>query len=170
MGHRLDFIERIRERLWPKLHKAIRAVYPAGYAIGETQPQEYAATIHTSEERVERLLCDMGFRRNPIAALKYQISDGNRHIATGSWAWRKSLLADQQLHITLYQSVNSYGIDVYAHWEPSWIIHPIKHYDGQHVDGPQGAEMMRKWLFDAACVLNERDIPVTFPMQCEEIE
>lgn len=62
--------------------------------------------------------------------------------------WRASPLATYQLHVVLHDLEDAEGIDVYAHWECSWIRHPYKHYVARGYDAERGVELARRWLID----------------------
>jgi hypothetical protein len=79
----------------------------------------------------------------PLAALK-RLPDGNTEV--GSWAFRKTLTADTQLHITLFEVREE--VAIYAHLEPS-AINPLtayKHFASAHVDAKGGVEQAREKL------------------------
>lgn len=68
-----------------------------------------------------------------------------------SWAWypKGALASDDQLHLSLYAGPDRSTTDVYAHWEPSWIRHPIRHYRATDVDAERGIRRARS-LFEEA--------------------
>ncbi|MDQ2049426.1 hypothetical protein RBH26_02910 [Natronolimnohabitans sp. A-GB9] len=142
MGYREDAINAVRRSLLPQLHYLFAGSFD-GYAVSHTTAEEYALTTHCSEERLEEILEDLGFSRNPIASLKVRM-DGNT--SEGSWVWRESPLADHQLHIVLHELEDAAKVDVYAHWECSWIRHPYKHYVARGYDAEAGVELARRWL------------------------
>lgn len=142
MGYREDFVNAVRRSLLPQLHYLIAGSFD-GYAVSHTTADEYALTTHCSEERLEEILSDLGFSRNPIAALKVR-SDGNT--SEGSWVWRPSPLADYQLHVVVHELEDAEKVDVYAHWECSWIRHPYRHYVARGYDAEKGVELTRRWL------------------------
>ena len=99
------------------------------------------------EDEIEAHLRALGFSRNPVSALKTRKwspfdSDG---VSEGSWVWRESLLAHFQLHVTLFSNDDG-TYDVLAHWEPSWIRHPVRHYRSEEVDPERGVEMITEYL------------------------
>ncbi|ELY40061.1 hypothetical protein [Natronorubrum tibetense] len=150
MGYREDFVNAVRRSTWPQLHYLISGSFD-GYAVSHTTADEYALTTRCSEERLEEILSELGFSRNPIASLKVR-TDGNT--SEGSWVWRASPLADMQLHIVLHEVENAEKVDVYAHWECSWIRHPYKHYVARGYDAEKGVELARRWLinYDEECL------------------
>lgn len=139
-----DAVNALRRSLLPQLHFLLRGSF-GGYAISHTTADEYVLTARCSEETIEAVLDRVGFSRNPIAALKVR-TDGNT--SEGSWVWRPSLLADEQLHIVIHDLENEVGVDVYAHWEYSWIRHPYKHYLARGYDAETGVAIARRWLID----------------------
>ncbi|MFA9417837.1 hypothetical protein [Natrinema sp. HArc-T2] len=144
MSYREDIVNAVRRSFLPQLHFLFRGTF-GGYAISHTTADEYVLTAHCSEQAIEDILERLGFSRNPIAALKVRV-DGNT--SEGSWVWRPSLLADEQLHIVLHDLENRSGVDVYAHWECSWIRHPYRHYFARGYDAETGVALARYWLID----------------------
>ncbi|OVE85556.1 hypothetical protein [Natronolimnobius baerhuensis] len=144
MGYTEDFINAVRRSFIPQIHYLLRGTF-GGYAVSHTTAKEYALTARCSEADLEDILEKLGFSRNPIASLKVRM-DGNT--SEGSWVWRASPLADNQLHIVLHELEDESGVDVYAHWECSWIRHPYKHYVARGYDADLGVELARRWLTD----------------------
>ncbi|AGB38452.1 hypothetical protein [Natronococcus occultus] len=144
MGFREDAVNAARRTIYPQIHYLLRGTF-GGYAVTHTTADEYALTAHCSEEEIESLLSDLGFSRNPISAVKVRM-DGNT--AEGSWVWRPSPLASPQLHVVLHDLDGPDGVDVYAHWECSWIRHPYKHYVARGYDAEKGVELTQRWLVD----------------------
>ena len=155
MGHREDAINAVRRSLIPQLHYLFAGSF-GGYAVSHTTAEEYALTAMCSEATIETILEELGFSRNPIASLKVR-TDGNT--SEGSWVWRPSPLADHQLHVVLHDLEDSQGVDVYAHWECSWIRHPYNHYVARGYDAETGVELTRRILenYDGDAV--EGDLP-----------
>jgi hypothetical protein len=144
MGYREDAINAARRTVYPQIHYLLRGTF-GGYAVTHTTADEYVLTANCSEEEIEALLGELGFSRNPISAVKVRM-DGNT--AEGSWVWRPSPLASYQLHIVLHELRETDGVDVYAHWECSWIRHPYRHYVARGYDAQKGVELTRRWLID----------------------
>ncbi|MFU8868095.1 hypothetical protein [Natronococcus sp.] len=144
MGYREDAINAARRTVYPQIHYLLRGTF-GGYAVTHTTADEYVLTANCSEAEIEALLDDIGFSRNPISAVKVRM-DGNT--AEGSWVWRPSPLASYQLHVVLHELENAEGVDVYAHWECSWIRHPYRHYVARGYDAQKGVELTRRWLID----------------------
>ncbi|WIV67142.1 hypothetical protein [Natrialbaceae archaeon AArc-T1-2] len=142
MGYREDFVNAVRRSLVPQVHYLLDGTF-GGYAVSHTTAEEYVFTAHCSEETIEAVLEDVGFSRNPIASLKVRI-DGNT--SEGSWVWRRSPLSSHQLHVVLHDLEDAEGVDVYAHWERSWIRHPYAHYVARGYDAEKGVELARRWL------------------------
>lgn len=143
MGHLQDWWEVLRARTLPWLHRWLALV--GAYAEGDVDRSSYALTAALGEEALERRLHAAGFVRNPVAALKRRPSDRE----AGSWAWRRTLLADRQLHVVLFPGPDPDETDVYAHEEPSWITHPIAHYRERGVDVEAGVDRTRERFEDA---------------------
>lgn len=104
---------------------------------------EYAGTLALPLAGVERLLWERGFRRNPMARSKTR----NGAPEVGSWVYRASPLAENQLHLMLFRAPGD-GIDVYAHVEPS-SVNPFVgdlHFDGTNQDVAAGVRWARDRL------------------------
>ncbi|WP_255170254.1 hypothetical protein [Natrononativus amylolyticus] len=143
MGYREDAVNAVRRSFYPQIHYLLRGTF-GGYAVSHTTADEYVLTAHCSEEQIESVLEELGFSRNPIAALKVRM-DGNT--AEGSWVWRPSPLASYQVHVVLHALADREDcVDVYAHWECSWIRHPLRHYATRGYDAEKGVELTRRWL------------------------
>ncbi|APW98071.1 hypothetical protein CHINAEXTREME_09860 [Halobiforma lacisalsi AJ5] len=142
MGYTDDFVNAVRRSFLPQLHYLFRGTF-GGYAVSHTTADEYVLTAHCTEDTLEDVLDELGFSRNPIASLKVRL-DGNT--SEGSWVWRASPLASNQLHVVLHDLEGAEGVDVYAHWECSWIRHPYKHYVTRGYDAEIGVALARRWL------------------------
>ena len=143
VGRPADIYNATRRRILPGLHSALDAVI-GGYALSDTPPEEYVATLHCSEPEAEALLASFGLDRNLTASLKVRL-DGN--VSDGSWVYRESLLASHQLHVTIHRAGG--GIDTYAHWERSSIRHPYRHYLARGYSADKGVGVMRSALEEA---------------------
>ena len=142
MGYREDAVNAVRRSLVPQLHYLFRGTFD-GYAVSHTTAEEYVLTARCSEDEIEAILSDLGFSRNPIASLKVRM-DGNT--SEGSWVWRPSPVSSHQLHVVLHDLEGGEGVDVYAHWECSWIRHPYNHYVARGYDAEKGVELTRRIL------------------------
>lgn len=176
----------LRKKLWPKLHPILEE--HDGYAIGPTSDGEYVATLPMHRDEVAHLLLHhLDFDPNPVAAQKYRDDDWQdpeqddwaegtytlRDIEDGGGPhWLPSSLdavlpdwmARMQLHITLYADEDDEGqpvTHVFAHWEYSWIVHPVRHkWPGKrgHWSAEDGVERMLA-LLDEAEVEHYQDAP-----------
>ncbi len=140
MGRPTDMYNSVRRRLLPGIH-SVFDVLIGGYALSDTPPEEYVATLDCSESEAEELLASVGFTRNLFASLKVRV-DGN--VSDGSWVYRESILADYQLHVTIHRAET--GVQTYAHWEYSSIRHPYRHYLAREYSADTGVRMMRSVL------------------------
>lgn len=136
----LDRLTALRRRACPVLHELAQRF--GGYVQCTMHPSEYVGTVERSLDRFRSDLRSMGFRPEPIAALKCH-QDGRK--SAGSWVHRRSPFAKKQLHVTLFYGSDR-SVDTYAHWEDSWIRHPIKHYRAGGWDTAAGVETMRALL------------------------
>ncbi|OIB58104.1 hypothetical protein [Natrialba sp. SSL1] len=137
---RLDRLTALRRRVCPALHDVAQQF--GGYVQCTMHPSEYVGTVDRSLEQFRTDLRSMAFRPEPVAALKRH-RDGRQ--SAGSWVHRHSLLAEKQLHVTLFFAGES-SVETYAHWEHSWIRHPIDHYRASGWDTSAGVETMRTLL------------------------
>lgn len=119
-----------------------------GFAMSHSTEDEYAVTMYCPENELEDVLDELGFSPSMFSALKIRF-DGN--MEDGSWVWRKSLLADYQLHIVSHHREDSDGIDIYAHWERSTVTHPLQHYRKVEYDANAGIETVRDMLDSYRC-------------------
>lgn len=157
MPHRADFWESLRRATLPTLGRVLAEVNDAlgteYYATLSTDHDEYAGVVELSKEEVESLLHDMGACRNPAAAWK-RLKNTQKY-EQGSWAfrgswgnkdWHHDPFGDYQLHVILFELDNDPATTaLFAHYEYSWVTHPIKHYRGAAVAG-DGSYMLRRLL------------------------
>ncbi|GAB3672806.1 hypothetical protein [Halopiger thermotolerans] len=136
----VDRLTALRRRVCPVLHEIAGRF--GGYVQCTMHSAEYVGTVERTLDRYRTDLREMGFRPEPIAALKCH-RDGRK--SAGSWVFRRSLFADEQLHVTLFRAGTN-AIETYAHWEYSWIRHPIDHYRVLVWDTVRGVETMRSLL------------------------
>lgn len=136
----IDRLTALRRRIYPALHDVADRF--GGYVQCTMHPSEYVGTVDRSLERFRSDLRSMGFHPEPIAALKCH-RDGRQ--SAGSWVQRRSPLAPKQLHVTVFRASDT-AVEAYAHWEHSWIRHPIKHYRASGWDTTRGVRAMRSIL------------------------
>jgi len=147
--HELRFLERLRQRVASLLHAPLSLV--GLYAERRTPREQYAFTVREPYPVVEARLHRLGFVRNLVSSLKYRAYETPSETTVASWVRypEGALESDDQLHLALYAGSDRSTTDVYAHWEPSWIRHPIRHYRANDVDAQQGVERARS-LFEEA--------------------
>ncbi|WP_235027989.1 hypothetical protein [Halorubrum sp. JWXQ-INN 858] len=143
MTHELRFLERLRQRVAGLLHLPLSAV--GLYAERETSRDQYALTLREPYPRVEATLHRLGFVRNLVSSLKHRAYDAPSETTVASWARypEGALASTHQLHLGLFVGADGETTDVYAHWEPSWIRHPIRHYRAREVDSAAGVARVR---------------------------
>ena len=143
MTHELRFLERVRQDLTGLLHLPLSAI--GLYAERETPRDQYALTLRDPYAIVEAKLHRLGFVRNLVSSLKFRDYATPEETSVASWVRypNGALGSDSQLHLSLYVGPNRSTTDVYAHWEPSWIRHPIRHYRANDVDAEAGIERVR---------------------------
>ncbi|TKX36821.1 hypothetical protein EXE51_09345 [Halorubrum sp. CGM5_25_10-8B] len=149
MTHELRFLERVRQSVASLLHAPLSLL--GLYAERETPREQYAFTLRQPFPLVEAQLHRLGFVRNLVSSLKYRDYETPPETTVASWAWypEGALASDDQLHLALYVGPDRSTTDVYAHWEPSWIRHPVRHYRATEVDAQRGIERVRS-LFEEA--------------------
>ena len=149
MTHELRFLERLRQGVASLLHAPLSLV--GLYAERQTPREQYAFTLREPYPIVEARLHRLGFVRNLISSLKYRAYATPPETTVASWVRypEGALASDHQLHLALYVGPDCATTDVYAHWEPSWIRHPIRHYRATDVDAQGGVERTRS-LFEGA--------------------
>jgi hypothetical protein len=139
VGPAADYWETLRSALLPLLARRVPDVLWS-YTLHE---REYVGGIDKPPEEVEQLLWDHGFTRMPLAALK-RLSDGT--VESGSWAWRESLTAQNQLHVMLFATRD--GTAIYCHLEANALspFNALDHYLGRGYDPEAGAKQLRDKL------------------------
>lgn len=139
VGPAADYWETLRSVALPLLDRHMPGV-KWQYTLHN---REYVGRIDAPPEQVETLLWEHGFTRMPLAAFK-QLSDGTGE--SGSWAFRESLTAPEQLHVMLFADQD--GTAVYAHMEANALspFTALAHYRGVGYDPQAGADMLRDKL------------------------
>jgi len=141
--HELRFLERVRQHVASLLHLPLSAI--GLYAERETPREQYALTLRDPYPVVEARLHRLGFVRNLVSSLKFRDYATPEETSVASWVRypNGAVASDSQLHLSLYVGPDRSTTDVYAHWEPSWIRHPIRHYRANDVDAEAGIERVR---------------------------
>jgi len=141
--HELRFLERFRQHAASLLHLPLSAI--GLYAERETPRDQYAFTLREPYPLVEARLHRLGFVRNLVSSLKFREYAAPPETSVASWVRypEGALASDRQLHLALFVGPDRETTDVYAHWEPSWIRHPIRHYRATDVDAEAGIERAR---------------------------
>ena len=136
---RQDFYEVLRQKLIPPLGYIVQGINELTrggfYVTSETDSTEFVGRVEMSEEEFEIKLQEMGFERNPLAALKRLKSDP---LEKEEGSFRKVDFEDyprKQLHVICYDGKHINNAEsgytyVYAHWEFRWDTDPIRHYQG----------------------------------------
>ena len=102
---------------------------------------EYVTSVSVGLLTLAKALWSFGFRWNPISTKKFrQLKDGSKQYAVLSVALRESVVADAQLHVYIFPTVQGTGYDVYAHLEGN-VTDPADHSGGDEQIGgdPDGA-------------------------------
>ncbi len=146
MTHELRFLERVRQGVASLLHFPLSTV--GLYAERETPRDQYACTLREPYPIVEARLHRLGFVRNLVSSLKHRAYDTPPETTVASWVRYPdgALASEYQLHLGLFIGPDRSTTDVYAHWEPSWIRHPIRHYRANEVDAETGVSRTRDLL------------------------
>ncbi|WP_331233232.1 hypothetical protein [Natronorarus salvus] len=159
MGQSGDLLNATRRTIKPPIHRAFSWAF-GGYAMSSNTEDEYVGTVEMSCEELAAVLSELGFSRSVFSALKIRV-DGN--VSDGSYVWRKWVLGDGQLHV-MFHEVDGH-VEVYAHWERSWIRHPIGHVKKEGLSTERGVETTRKLLSE--CRTDE--YPDGLPLEVESL-
>lgn len=161
--HTWDWINGVRRKVQPTLHSLLSEI--GLYASTDSGSEEYACTVYDDVDEVERQLEQMGFFRNPVAALKYRASDHGKQYSRGSWfyfAMEEPIdtwgidLPKYQHHVTLYNHPKRKGVDLYVHKEYFWGTKPEDHYNA--VDHKAIPAWLRMKFSDEGIDYEVRDI------------
>ena len=134
-----DVPYRVRQRLGPWITRLGQTLGQPEYRLRET---EYVGTVQQPLDEFTETLQEHGFEWDPLAWY-HQPPVGSE--PNGSWSYRRTVLADRQLHVILIAHSPKY-IDVFAHEEYNWLRHPIKHLWQVGIDRKAGSSEMRRWL------------------------
>ncbi len=134
-----DVPYRVRHWLGPLITRLGRTLGQPEYRLRDT---EYVGTVQQPLDEFTETLQKHGFEWDPLAWY-HQPSVGSE--PNGSWAYRRTLLADRQIHVILIAHSPEY-IDVFAHEECSWLRHPIKHLRQVGIERKSGRDQVRRWL------------------------
>ena len=134
-----DVPYRVRQRLGPLLTRLARALGQPEYRLRDT---EYVGTVRQPLDEFTETLQDQGFEWDPLAWYHQPPigSDPN-----GSWTFRRTALADRQLHVILVAHSTAF-VDVFAHEEYNWLRHPVRHLRQVDIERRAGSDEMRRWL------------------------
>lgn len=147
-------MRRLRRRVWPVLDSALSVA--GGYATSTIDEEGYVGTVELDLRPLEDRLANQGFGFEVVSALKHRSCPDGPEVEAGSWVRRESKLASHQLHAHLFSTVDEELTDVYAHYEPSWLTRPLRHYRADSCDCRRGAEMLEKTLEEEALQLFQR--------------
>lgn len=147
LWHYLDFLTKFRRWVYPKIHEVVSIF--GGFAESRETPATYVGSVKMTLDGIEEVLDEEGFMRNIVASVKYRdVSRGDKW-TKGSWAYYPDgVLSDNQVHLILYSAFDDGYVDIYAHHEPSWLTHPVKHYSTDYVNTELGVSMARDILSD----------------------
>lgn len=150
--------EKLRRSILPRLGIVVQLLEDVTgvplYVRSGTHTSQFVGRVPYSEPEFESELQEMGFERNPLAALK-RLRRTNE-VEEGSFRYVEDD-RDKQLHVVIYDGEPmanaATGVTyVYAHWEYRWDTDPLKHYRGIDVNEAEGVQRMEKHL-------NEHGIP-----------
>ncbi|MDH5020778.1 hypothetical protein [Halobacterium rubrum] len=134
-----DVPYRVRQLLGPGFTRLGRTLGQPEYRLRDT---EYVGTVQQPLDEFTETLRDNGFEWDPLAWY-HQPSVGSD--PNGSWTYRRTTLADRQLHVILIAHSPEY-IDVFAHDEYNWVRHPIRHLRQVGIEREAGRSEMRRWV------------------------
>jgi len=134
-----DLPYRVRQWLGPRITRLARTL---GQPESSLRDSEYVGTVRQPLDEFTETLREHGFEWDPLAWYHHPPVGSEPN---GSWAYRRGLLADRQLHVILIAHSTEY-IDVFAHEEYSWLRHPFKHVRQVGIERNDGSTVMRRWL------------------------
>jgi hypothetical protein len=134
-----DFPYWVRQYVGPGITRLARTIGQPEYRIRRT---EYVGTVRLPMEELIAELRAGGFAWGPFSWYHQPPVETDPN---GSWTYRRSLLADRQLHVVLSAQAREH-VAVYAHEEYNWLRHPVKHGKQVGIDREKGAAEMRRWL------------------------
>ena len=134
-----DISYRMRQRLGPWITRVGRTLGEPEYQLRES---EYVGTIGQPLDEFTEILQEHGFDWDPLAWY-HQSPTGSD--PNGSWTYRRSLLADRQLHVILIARTPE-KIDVFAHEEYNWLRHPISHLRQVGIEREAGSNETQQWI------------------------
>lgn len=172
--HCKDYWETIRRWTLPKIGRLVAEVNETMgtdlYVTSVTNRDEFSCFVPQSEEELEERLHEMGFVRNPVAAWKRifydsNIYEGGSYALRGHWDGEMFHIypwGDYQLHAIIYElDGDDTTTAVFAHYEYSWVTHPIKHYRAHGVPYKgEGPEIMRQLLSRNGATVSDSTINV----------
>ena len=145
-----------RRRLWPVLDGALERV--GGFATATVPREGYVGSVRGDIRKLERELAAAGFSFGLVAALKDRVCPAGGEVEAGSWVCRDARLARHQLHVHLFDGAGDGYTDVYAHHEPSWIRHPLRHVRVEDCDHARGVDEVRAVLAERGVAVERRDL------------
>lgn len=138
---------KIRQTLWPHIHRKKQYVGDQLntnlYAKYTMYYREYITTLDITLEEAYELMDELGFKYEPIAALK--IWEPTDRIEDGSFAKREGASDPHQLHIHIFDEPNG-GVTFAGHYEYNWIKHPYKHYRAHKMEYDTAEDMFVELL------------------------
>ncbi|OLZ39915.1 hypothetical protein A6E15_02475 [Natrinema saccharevitans] len=134
-----DVPYRVRQLFGPVITRLGRTLGQPQYRLRDT---EYVGTIQRPLGEFTETLQEHGFEWD-LLAWYHQPPVGSE--PNGSWTYRRTLLADRQIHVILIAHSPTY-IDVFAHEEYNWLRHPINHLWQVGIDRKAGSSKMRRWI------------------------
>lgn len=143
---------RVRQQLGPAIDHLAHALGQREYIVRD---KGYVGTVPETVPEFETTLRRLGFSWDPLS-LYHHTSTGRT--SDGSWTYRESILADQQLHAVMFDRGDD-TLDLYAHVEPSWIRHPLGHALMDDIDRRRGVTRMRELLENAGIDHEKRSEP-----------
>ena len=115
MNHKIDKLTRFRRFAWPEIHAVKKRV--GGFGLYRLPRTERVGVIEKPVQEVVPILRELGFGREPVAALKKR-RDSDLTKSAGSWKLIDPHDEEMQLHVTLF-ALDS-GTEVNAHYEYRW--------------------------------------------------
>lgn len=144
-----DASYRVRQRLGPLFTRFAQRLGQPEYRLRDT---EYVGTVGRPLDEFTETLRERGFEWDPLAWY-HRPPVGSE--PDGSWTYRRSPLADRQLHVILIAHSPEY-VDVFAHEEYNWLRHPIKHLRQVGIEREAGSREVRRWIESLEMEINTK--------------
>ena len=151
-----DPLYRIRHLVGPAIDHLAHAFGQREYVVRD---EGYVGTAPETAPEFEKTLRDLGFAWDPLSLYHHTPSG---RTSDASWTYRETPLVDRQLHVVLFEQADD-TVDIYAHEEPSWVRHPLKHALMDDIDRSRGVARTCALFDQAAIEYQQRSLSAITP-------